>query len=156
MPLPAPVTMATFPEESMFVLPCWSSVYGRELSRPFHVVGDALRSGEHALAGVDRDGFFHEQARADLQRKLLPGCGIGLEQPAEGIDGDAVVEILLLHAIFETHRVLDPVSRAPVRRAHVIAQSLFARRNLDSIAVARRLVAQDLPHGEHVLLRSVD
>src|SRR5438445_13896155 len=107
MPLPAPVTIATFPEESMFVLPCRSSAHGRELPRPFHVVGDALRSGERALARVGGDGFFHEQARADLQRKLFPGSGIGLEQPAEGIDRDAVIEILLLHAIFRAHRLLD-------------------------------------------------
>src|SRR2546427_12309272 len=110
MPLPAPVTIATFPEESMFVLPCRSSAHGRELPRPLHVVGDALRSGERALAGVGGDGFLDERARADLERKLFPGCGIGLEQPAEGIDRDPVIEILLLHAILGAHGLPDPVS----------------------------------------------
>src|SRR5881392_2773602 len=111
MPLPAPVTIATFPEESISVLPCRSSVHCGELSCAFHVVGDALRSGKRALAGAGGDGFLDEQARADLQRKLLPGCGVRLEQSAEGIDRDPVIEILLLHAIFGAQRLLDPVYR---------------------------------------------
>src|SRR5258706_5286416 len=156
MPLPAPVTIATFPEGSIFFLSCRYSAHGCELPRPLDVVGDAPRIGERALARVGGGRLVDEQACADLQPEPFPGRRIGLQQTAERLDREPVIEIVLLHAILGAQRLLDPGSRAPARLAHVLAQRPLARRQLDAIAMAGSLVAQDLPYGEQVFLGRVD
>src|SRR6266571_4816489 len=104
MPLPAPVTIATFPDELMFV--SQGSTHAGELSRPFHIARDALRGLERAPAGVPRRGLVREQRRADVERELLAHLGIGGEQPAERLGRKPVVEVIPLHALFRAQRRL--------------------------------------------------
>src|SRR5258706_879402 len=135
MPLPAPVTIATFPDVSIFFLSCRYSAHGCELPRPLDVVGDAPRIGERALARVGGGRLVDEQARADLQRELFPGRGIGLQQAAERLDREPVIEIVLLHAILGSQRLLDPGSRTPARPAHLLAKRLLRGRAPDSLPI---------------------
>src|SRR5712692_9067315 len=96
MPLPAPVTIATFPVEFIFLS---FSAHGGKLPRPLDFAGDALRVLERAPAGGGGGAFVGEQRPADMQRELLSRIGIRLEQPAERFGREPVVGVVLFQAV---------------------------------------------------------
>ena len=51
-----------------------------------HVVGDTLRGGEHALAGVGRDGFLDEQALRDHMRTANRRSGNWIKEAVRAKD----------------------------------------------------------------------
>src|SRR5262249_40446426 len=107
MPLPAPVTIATFPDEAMFPPVKMGSAHRGELPRLLHARADALQRGRGAPARV-LDRLVGEQRHPELRHQLLSRGGVSGEQPVERLRGDAVVEVVHLQSVLHADRLVDP------------------------------------------------
>src|SRR5690348_15769711 len=118
------------------ISPCDLSVDRGELPHLLDFRGEAPGARERAPARIV-DDVIREQRSGQLRRELLPRRWVRREQPHERLHRDAVVEVALLEAVLPADRLLYPGSGPAACGAHVVAQLLPARRNLNAVAVAR-------------------
>src|SRR5882672_2703076 len=110
MPLPAPVTIATFPVALIFApvsLVSVRSAHAGELPGALDFARDALEVFGGAPARVSRRGLVGQRRAGDVLRQPLARLGVRVEQPVERVGGQPVVEVVLPPPLLGADRSLS-------------------------------------------------